>query len=375
MKQHQTVTVGKTILLFSIALATLIITAACASIDARAKRSTGQIFLYGEIHGVPRIMNRKLEIWGEYYHNRNMRHLFIELPYFSAEFLNVWMQSGNDDMLFKIFGDWTDDWTDNPPDSPAIMFFRTIKNEFPETIFHGVDVGHQYWSTGRLFLQYLRDNNLQGTERYLRTLEAIEQGERYYSDFDHEFRVTTMTENFIRAFDGLGGQNVMGVLFGVTHIAFGYMTTMGFPDTPTMAQRLRERYGDALHTTDLSLAPSEGLPLFALEADPMPIRTDIITINDTDYEASYFGTHLTFATQYFVSLSFWRLENAYDDFSGKPATGDMLLAEHFPMVIEVNQVFIVAVTLADGSVARLFYRSDGMRDWNGNPVTTGFIAD
>ena len=88
MKKRQTVTVGKAILLFSIVLATLITTAACASMDTRAQRSTGQIFLYGEAHGIERIINRQLEIWYEYYHNRNMRHMFIESGFFTAEFLN-----------------------------------------------------------------------------------------------------------------------------------------------------------------------------------------------------------------------------------------------------------------------------------------------
>jgi len=58
--RHQTSTIGKTILLFSIILVSLIIATTCASIDARTERSTGQIFLYGEWHGVPRIMDATL---------------------------------------------------------------------------------------------------------------------------------------------------------------------------------------------------------------------------------------------------------------------------------------------------------------------------
>ena len=86
MKQPKTLLVVKTILLFSLVLAALMITAAC---DARMKKSTGQIYLYGEVHSVPRIMDRQLEIWHEYYHNQNMRHIFIEDAYFTAEYLNI----------------------------------------------------------------------------------------------------------------------------------------------------------------------------------------------------------------------------------------------------------------------------------------------
>ena len=371
MKKRQTLTVEKIILLFFIALATLITTASCASIDTRAERSTGQIFLYGEAHGDPRIMDRQLEIWREYYHNQNMRHLFIEAGFFAAELLNRWMQSDNDDILYELFDDWTGTAKHIPH---TLVFYRTIKREFPETIFHGVDVGHQFWSTGERFLQYLRDSNMQNTEQYLLTLEAIEQGKYFYryhefgprpaaiTEFDMGFRVTRMTENFIREFDRLDGQNVMGI-FGAAHIAFGYM--QGFSNVPTMAQRLRERYGDSLQMTDLT-----GLTWLLLTN---PIRVDTISINNIDYKASYFGTDFTVFRD-IVSLSFWRLENAYDDFSSLPSNIYWLPFDNYPMAVEMNQVFIVDITFADGSMSRHFYRSSG-NYWQGIPITTGFDVD
>ncbi|MCL2191883.1 MAG: hypothetical protein FWB78_00625 [Treponema sp.] len=337
------------------------------------ERSTGQIFLYGEVHGVESIMNRQLEIWYEYYHNHNMRHMFVEFGFFTAEFLNMWMQADNDDILYELFDDWAGTLLHVPY---ALAFFRTIKREFPETIFHGVDVGHQFWSTGERFLQYLRDNNMQGTERYLLTLEAIEQGKNFYGfddfelwsnaetsivDFDLEYRVTSMTNNFIREFDRLGNQNVMGI-FGNAHVTIGY-GPMGLPHVPRLAQRLREHYGDSVHTTDLSR--------YALQLDP--IRVDTISINGVDYEASYFGTDLT-SFGNIVSRSFWRLENAYDDFSGKSANGDWLPSDNYLMPVEMHQVFVVDVTSTDGTVSRLFFRSDG-EYWQGMPITTGVSVD
>ena len=348
------------ICIFGVAVLSLFIFAACNGdlSDAPLEKSTGQIFLYGERHGVEQIMDRKLELWSEYYHNHGMRHLFVELGYFSAEFLNVWMQSNNDDILYELFNDWIGTFLHVPH---TLVFFRTIKSEFPETIFHGTDVGHQYHSTGIRFLQYLRDNNLQDSEQYLLTQEAIEQGERYYSDFDLEFRVTTKTENFIRAFDRLIDQNVMGILYGSAHTNFGYMSEHGFPDVSTMAERLRERYGDALHTEDLTWL--------------VPSIEEIITINNVDYEASYFGTNTNaFSTpsgEIIVSRSFWRLENAYDDFKDNPVTGDILPVANLPMQIDINQVFVVDFEMSDGSVRREFYRSDG-NYWEGMAIVNGF---
>jgi len=322
------------------------------------EQSTGQIFLYGERHGVAQIMDRQLEIWGEYYNNYNMRHLFVEFGFFTAEFLNLWMQSDNDDILYELFDDWAGTAFHIPH---TLVFFRTIKNDFPETIFHGTDVGHQFNTVGKRFLQHLIDNNLQGTEQYLLTLESIEQGEHWQNTRDLEFRITTKTENFIRAFDRLVDQNVMGI-YGSTHTNLGFINAHGLTNVPTMAERLRERYGEALNTESLSW----------MAAIISPIRIDTIIINDVSYEASYFGTNTTVINN-IVSRSFWRLENAYDDFKDNPTTGNVMPFDNFPMLIEIGQVFIVDLTFTDGSVMRLFHRSDGGY-WQGRPTTVGFFA-
>jgi len=351
MKQAQKPSISKKI--FFLALATLMIVMACDSIDTYNGKSTGQIFLYGENHGVIRILDKQLEIWSDYYHNQNMRHMFIEFPYFFAEFLNVWMQSDNDDILYELYNDWVDGapWIRN-----YIEFFRAIKDKFPETIFHGVDVSFAHDPTGIRFLQYLKDNDMQYTERYLLTLKAIEQG-KYHEDsgFCHTFRVTSMAENFIRAFDRLGDQNVMGT-FGNAHVTLGYRV-VGLPDIPTLADRLRERYGDSsVHTTALAW--------LTMKIDP--IRVDTISINNIDYEASYFGTHFDIYRDV-VAESVWRLENAYDDFSGKPTYNYWRPLDTYPMVIEINQVIMVDSTLTDGSIRRSFYRSSAGEYMSGIP--------
>ena len=203
-----------------------------------------------------------------------MRHLFIEFAYHVAEYLNVWMQSENDYIFYEIYNEWAE--YDEIADILLLQleFFRTIKREFPETIFHGIDILVWQNPIGKFFLQYLENNNKQDTEQYLLTLQAIEQGEQYYqSDFDFDFRVNMMTENFIRSFEKLNNENVMGI-FGAFHTRLGYYIGTAqstpaseheaLPYIPTMAQRLKERYGDSLHTEDLSRFAWEnwqGLPV------------------------------------------------------------------------------------------------------------------
>ena len=60
--------------------------------------STDEIYLYGERHGEQQILNRELEIWGEYY-KKGMRDLFVEYSYADAQFLNLWMQADEDELL------------------------------------------------------------------------------------------------------------------------------------------------------------------------------------------------------------------------------------------------------------------------------------
>lgn len=170
--------------------------------------ASGNIYLYGEAHGVAEILDKEVELWSQYYHNEGMRHLFVELSYFTAEYLNVWMQSDNDDILDEIYEDWKGTRIYNPDTK---TFYKQIKSECPETIFHGTDVGHQYNSTGSRFLAYLKANGLTESEEYTLSKEAIEQGRIFYSNEDSEYREKKMTENFIREFDKLGGKSIMGI--------------------------------------------------------------------------------------------------------------------------------------------------------------------
>ena len=47
-----------------------------------------------------------LSLWSSYYHDNGMRDLFIELPYYTAEYMNLWMKSDNDEILNSLYEDW-----------------------------------------------------------------------------------------------------------------------------------------------------------------------------------------------------------------------------------------------------------------------------
>ena len=208
--------------------------------------TTVQIYLYGEQHGVKEILDEELRIWGEHYLNENMRHLFVEYPYYTAQLLNIWMQTESDEIIENIYSDWQGTQAQNPN---VLEFYKQIKRDYPETIFHGTDVRHQFYNTGARYLTYLRDNGLEDSEQFKLTQESIEQGEFYYESYDDEYRESKMVENFIREFDALGGESVMGI-YGAAHIDQRELDVY-VGGVTCMATQLAEHYGDVISSTDL----------------------------------------------------------------------------------------------------------------------------
>lgn len=352
----------RNIFLFIVVLIMLLALPACSNKPAQSHISTpslqssGQIYLYGEHHGVEKILDKELELWNDYYHNKNMRHLFVELSYFTAEFLNIWMKSDNDDILDEIYKDWEG----TASHVPCVKeFYKKIKMQCPETIFHGTDVGHQHNSTGTRFLRYLASNNLKDSEQYILTQEAIEQGRYYYNKSDDVYRENKMVENFIREFDKLNGESVMGI-YGAAHTGLDALDFSG--SVPCMANQLKERYKEQIHTEDISW----------IAKDIEPYRIDTINVNGKDYKAYYYGQDdLTSFTKDYLYREYWYLEDAYDDFVDMKKTGDVLPYDNYPMLIETGQVFVIDYKKRDESVIRMYYRSDGYI-WQGLPSTEEF---
>lgn len=224
-------------------------------------QASGSIYLYGETHGNNKIIDKEFELWSNYYHNEGMRHLFVELSYFTAEYLNLWMQADNDDILEEIYNDWKGTASHNPSTK---AFYQKIKSECPDTIFHGTDVGHQYDTTGNRFLSYLEANDLSESEAYTLTVEAIQQGRLFYSKEDDVYRENKMTENFIREFEKLGGESIMGI-YGSAHTGLDGMD-YATQSVPCMANQLQEPYGNNLYSEDLSW--------IAKDIEPYPMRIE-----------------------------------------------------------------------------------------------------
>lgn len=171
-----------------------------------------------------------------------------------------------------------------------------------------------------------------------------------------------MAENFIREFDKLSGESVMGI-YGSSHTnidAMDYNTQ----SVPCMANQLKESYNDNIHSENLSQLVKE------IEASGV----DTIVINGINYEASYYGKQDLTGFKDYSYREFWRLENAYDDFKDKKKTGDELPSDNYPMLIESGQVFVIDYAKTDGSIARKYYISDGTL-WNDMLSTQEFTAE
>lgn len=201
------------------------------------------IRLYGEAHGAKMYYDIEFDLWKGYYDD-GFRDLFVELPYYSAEFLNVWMKEDSDELIDLFFEEIQGTQSGNEYYNE---FFHEIKELCPETVFHGTDVGHQYDTTGARYLKYLEDHDLAGSEKYKKAEECIRQGKEYRADdTSHNgispIREKYMISNFIDEYSSVGGK-IMGI-YG------GYHTQLNNPDL--MAGSIREHFGDIISSVNLS---------------------------------------------------------------------------------------------------------------------------
>mgnify|MGYP005760424791 CR=1 FL=1 len=312
----------------------------------------GRIFLYGERHADETFLEEEFALWSNFYHEEGMRHLFIEKPYYTAEFLNLWMDADSDEIFNQLYAEW-----DGTPAHSELVrsFYKRIKEECPETVFHGTDIGHQYNTIGARYLDYLEENGMEGSEEYALAQEAIEQGVEYYRQRDEVYRENRMAENFIREYEELDGEAVMGI-YGLNHTDPDAMNYTG--KVPSMASQIEERYGDRLEILDYQ-----------------PERVDTLAVGGKSYTAEYFGEQdLSGHSTEYRCREFWRLKDAYEDFRDCETTIDRLPVSQYPMRVQTGQVFVIDYTRTDGSVERLYYRADG-EEQDGMVLTTNFLPD
>ncbi|MGI6781521.1 MAG: hypothetical protein ACOX56_01595 [Acholeplasmataceae bacterium] len=203
------------------------------------------IYLYGEIHADEKISKKELKLWHDFYHNHGMRHLFIESAYFDSEILNLWMKADDDYYLQYLFDGWEGTLSHN---QETWDFYVAIKTNYPETIFHGTDVGHQYERAGQFYLDYLEANGLKDTEKYEITLESIRQGEHFEATGDMQYRESKMFENFVREYDKLNGEKIMGI-YGSAHIRQDIIGIL--IGVEPFTYRLKKHYGKAVYAKQL----------------------------------------------------------------------------------------------------------------------------
>lgn len=350
--------------------------------DTNAQAQTaGQVYLYGEMHSNAGMAERELELWGEYY-AQGMRHLFVELPYYDAEFLNLWMQAEDDTLLDRFFQE-----TEGTQGSTELMkeFYRTIKREMPETVFHGNDVGHQYWSSGQRYLDMLREQGREDSAEYRHTEEVMRQGAMFYTGqsedlsegylWEHkrsedekmgEYRENCMTENFIWEFDQLAGESVMGI-YGDAHVPLDGISF--YSETqPCMGNQLGQHYGaEVVHAESLN-------PYFAMP-EMEPLSTEPLTVAGKEYTASYFGEEdMSQWSDAYQSRQFWRLEDAYADFKDNALTGQVLPVTNYPMRVRTGEVFAILYTSKKGTPLWQYYRADG-NTWDNLPTTEQFQVE
>lgn len=314
------------------------------NIEEDVENETGILYLYGEQHGKKAIIEKELELWNQYYHEEGMRHLFLEMPYFTAELLNVWMSEDSDEIFDGLdFDNWGADQEER-------AFYNEIKIKCPETVFHGTDIGHNYLVNGIKYRNYLEDNNLVDTEKYRLNEEAIQQGKYYNGTGDDVYRESKMVENLTREFNLLNDQSIMGI-YGAAHISLEPYTRES-QTVETMAYQLSKIYGDRVITEDLK---SEIIKSLLKES----ISIDEIEVAGKIYQASYFGKMDIVWSTTIKYVEFWRLDNAYEDLKNSELTGETYPYDSFPMIIEDNQIYMFIATIKDDTTITVFALTDG----------------
>lgn len=340
--------------------AALVLMLALAAPGAAAAQ-TGRIYLYGETHADPACLEQELAAWDGYYHELGMRDLLIEVPSYTAQFMNLWMKAEDDAILSRLFEDWEGTAMH---DQGVWDFYKSIKEQYPETVFHGFDVGHQYNTTGTRYLIGLALTGQMGSADWDEAQRVIEQGKQYYKTGDDVYRENIMAENLARIFESLPmGASVM-VITGSAHSNL-YAMDYNTGTVPCMAGQLRQQYGAALQARNLS----DGIN-YTRAGD-----TQLVRLAGTDYTAVCLGEQdLSSRLPGYRSRTFWLVEGAYEAACALPATGEFLpYAYNYFNPVEEGQVYRVDYFLADGSAESRYYRADGAT-YEGSPATTGFAA-
>ena len=333
--------------------------------SSEAEKPEGMIYLYGEWHFFFHCIDQELEAWGKLY-EAGVRHLFIEYSPAFAHIFNLEI-SGDEDTLAQIYsfmdgvGEYTvtgeEDFTDPVIQNSELTyrFFHTIKERYPETIFHGTDVEHEYDTVGSGYLAYLESVGQQHSEEYARELLACEQGKGFHrnpeieNNEDWSFREKCMAENFIYEFEKLNGQDIMGI-YGGKHVLFDEKVG---ESSYSLATQLKALYGDRVLSTELSHRGNS-----SESVAPTPLGP--LTVNGKCYETIFLRQYDLTGWEYkYEKVVFWRLKDSFGDFNSCPSLGNLDLF----LVALASQdhlfsvgAYFVDCTAKDGMVDRFYFR-------------------
>lgn len=319
----------------------------------------GRIYLYGESHSNQAHLDQELAAWADLYQNQGVRDLFVELPSYDAAYLNLWMKAEGDAVLTRLY----EDWEGTAGDSQATWnFYQAIKANFPETVFHGFDVGHQYNTSGTRYLMGLFLSGQMGSADWDLTQKIIDQGKTYYSTGDAVYRENQMAANLMEAFDALPAGTSVMVITGSDHSNL-YQNDFATGTVPCMANQLRQVYGENLIARNLT----QGFDYSQTG------ETALVTMAGKQYTALRLADQDLSSLPGYQSRTFWLVQDAYQEAKTLPLAGDVLPYDNFPWDVAEGDVFATHLVLADGSTQWSWYRSDGTF-WQGQPTTLGFDA-
>lgn len=308
------------------------------------------IYLVGETHGEPEIMKRELELWQHYYSEEKFRHLFMEIGYVQELILNEWMKASSDELFDRMFEDLSGTAFHT---QEQIQFFKDIKQNCPETIFHGTDIGHQFASTGVWYLERMKKSD--DSEKCKLLTENNFQAEKYYETQSDAYRENCMTENFIRAYRLLSeGTKIMGI-YGSAHTELNAKSID--KKTDCMAKQLNKHFTKIFGECIIS-----SLNLSDIKSFREPQTVTFLEINGKEYKTSYFGTaNLKGYVEGYDSRDFYRIENHKEDFQNCRTTSDYLPYSNYPTAVLDGDIYLIVYKKTDGSTEKRFYRADGKK--------------
>lgn len=141
MKQKFWLAAAGAVLLLSLCLTACVPANEAATASSQAEpEAAGTVYLYGEEHAKEELIQQELELWENLY-AAGARNLFLEDGYASAQLLNRWMQAEDDTLLNEHFKAVQGTLGGS---EVYRTFYEQIKQNCPETVFHGTDIEHQY---------------------------------------------------------------------------------------------------------------------------------------------------------------------------------------------------------------------------------------